>query len=399
MEPNTRLQYLLERLKAQSATTEELDELYRLVEQDLADVSINQAEAWLEEHDGQPLPAFDRQRWMEAADKILAADKLPPGTASRPAYRLHFLQKWGWAAAVVLLCGAAAYFLGRHRREQPAPVAAVKKTPDIPPGKNGAILTLANGSRIVLDSLGNGLVSTQQGTSIVLKNNGLQYTPGKTGAGETEYNTITTPKGRQFRVVLPDGTKVWLNAGSSLKFPVAFNGRERVAGLTGEAYFEVTKNAAQPFKLNIQQQVEIEVLGTSFNVKAYTNEQHTYTTLIDGAVRVSLAREGGHSVILKPGEQAQSGGSQTAVIRNANVEKAVAWKNGLFNFDGTGLKEMMQQLERWYNLEVVYEGNVPDVKFFGEMSRSLQLSDVLAGLERSNVHFRLEEGRRLVVMP
>ena len=104
-------------------------------------------------------------------------------------------------------------------------------------------------------------------------------------------------------------------------------------------------------------------------------------------------------MILKPGEQAQSGGSQTAVIRNANVEKAVAWKNGLFNFDGTGLKEMMQQLERWYNLEVVYEGNVPDVKFFGEMSRSLQLSDVLAGLERSNVHFRLEEGRRLVVMP
>ena len=399
MEQNTRLQYLLDRLTAHMATPEELDELTSLVDMDPGTASIDQVEAWLQEHDGQPLPAYDRQRWMEAADKILTADKLLPETDSKPVYRMHFLQRWGWAAAVVLLCGTAAYFLSHYHREKPAALAAVKKIPDIDPGKNGAILTLANGSHMVLDSLGNGVISTQNGTSVVLKNNGLQYTPGKPGTGDAEYNTITTPKGRQFRVVLPDGTKVWLNAGSALRFPVAFNGKERVTDLTGEAYFEVTKNATLPFKVRVQQQVEIEVLGTSFNVNAYTNEQNTYTTLIEGAVRVSLAHEAGHTVVLKPGEQVQSGGAQMAVTRNADVEKAVAWKNGLFNFEGVGLREMMRQLERWYNLEVVYEGNVPDVKFFGEMSRSLPLSDVLAGLERSDVHFRLEEGRRLTVMP
>ena len=165
MEQNTRLQYLLDRLTAHMATPEELDELTSLVDMDPGTASIDQVEAWLQEHDGQPLPAYDRQRWMEAADKILTADKLLPETDSKPVYRMHFLQKWGWAAAVVLLCGTAADFLSHYHREKPAALAAVKKIQDIAPGKNGAILTLANGSRMVLDSLGNGVISTQNGTS------------------------------------------------------------------------------------------------------------------------------------------------------------------------------------------------------------------------------------------
>jgi ferric-dicitrate binding protein FerR (iron transport regulator) len=252
---------------------------------------------------------------------------------------------------------------------------------------------------MVLDSAGNGVITRQNGTSVILKNDGLQYSPEDAGTGEMKYNTVTTSKGRQFRVVLPDGTKVWLNAASYLRFPVAFNAKERMVEFSGEAYFEVAKNAAQPFRLKVPGKIDLEVLGTVFNVNAYTNESNSYTTLVEGAVRISLTGKTGGAVVLKPGEQLQAGGPGMEVTRNANVEQATAWKNGLFNFEGVGLREMMRQLERWYDLEVVYEGNVPDVRFFGEMSRTLQLSDVLAGLERSDVHFRLEEGRRLVVMP
>lgn len=399
MEKKARLAYLLDRLATHTATEEELNELTGLVDQDDSGVAIDEVESWLQEHQQQPLPDYDQQRWMQVADQILRSDKLLTDPVARPAQRVHFLHKWGWAAAVVLLFGTGAWLINRYHQPKPASITAGTRLLDVDPGKNGAILTLGDGSQMVLDSAGNGIITRQNGTAVVLKNDGLQYTPEDPGTGEVKYNTITTSKGRQFRVVLPDGTKVWLNAASTLQFPVAFNGKERVVELTGEAYFEVARNASQPFKLKAAGKMDITVLGTAFNVNAYTNEKHSYATLVEGAVRISLTGEAGNAVILKPGDQAQADSAGMDVTRNANVEKAIAWKNGLFNFDGVGLREMMRQLERWYDLEVVYEGNVPDVLFFGEMSRTLKLSDVLTGLERSNVHFRLEEGRRLIVMP
>lgn len=396
MEQNTRLQYLLDRLVTYTATAEELLELNALV--DGHNDTINEVEQLLTP-DTSPLPAYDHSRWMSVADRILQSDKLLPETAAKPVYRVHFLHRWGWAAAVVLLLGTAAWLLNHYRMQQPPALMARKAMPDADPGSNGAVLTLADGSQVVLDSVNNGVISTQAGTSVQLKDNGLQYTPGGTGSEAVAYNTITTPKGKQFRVTLPDGTQVWLNAASVLQFPVAFTGKERIVELTGEAYFDVAKKAAQPFKVKVRKQMEVEVLGTGFNVNAYTNEKNMSTTLLEGVVRVSLTHEAGHTVILKPGQQAQSDNNELKILPDANVERAVAWKNGLFNFEGVSLREMMRQLERWYNLEVVYEGNVRDVQFFGEMSRSLKLSDVLAGLESSDVHFRLEEGRRLVVMP
>jgi transmembrane sensor len=395
MEPNTRLQYLLDRLVTYTASAEELLELNALVDRDQQ--TINEVEELLLE--ASPIPLYDHPRWMTAADKILEADKLLPDTAAQPVYRVHFLQKWGWAAAVVLVLGTSAYLLNHYQqRQQPATLAARKAVPDADPGSNGAVLTLADGSKVVLDSAHNGVITTQAGTSVRMQDNGLQYTPGSS-SDATAYNTITTPKGRQFKVALPDGTQVWLNAGSMLQFPVAFTGKERVVELSGEAYFEVAQQATQPFKLKVRKQLEVVVLGTGFNVSAYTNEKNIATTLITGAVRVSLPQEAQQTVVLKPGQQVQSENNQLKMIPDANIEKVMAWKNGLFNFEGVGLREMMRQLERWYNLEVVYEGNVRDVRFFGEMSRSLKLSDVLAGLESAEVHFRLEEGRRLVVMP
>ncbi|WP_436484173.1 FecR family protein [Chitinophaga sp. ARDCPP14] len=399
MEHHHRLAYLLDRLATHTATEEELDELTGWVDRDETGASIDDVEGWLKEHHSTALPAYNQQHWMQVADQILSSDKLSNDPVTKPLHRVHFLHKWGWAAAVVLLFGAAAWFISHYHRRQPVAVIAGNTLPDIAPGKNGAILTLADGSQMVLDSMGNGIITHQNGTTIVLKSNGLQYTQEAPGAGEMEYNTITTPKGRQFQVVLPDGTKVWLNAASSLQFPVAFKGKERRVELSGEAYFEVAGNAAQPFRVNVLRKMDIQVLGTGFNVNAYTNEKNSYTTLVEGAVSISLTNQTAGSVVLKPGDQLQTGDAGIKVTRNANVEKAIAWKNGLFNLEGVGLREMMRQLERWYNLEVVYEGNVPDVHFFGEMSRTLQLSDVLAGLERSDVHFRLEEGRRLIVMP
>ncbi|MGN7723108.1 FecR family protein [Chitinophaga sp. 22620] len=399
MEHNARLTYLLARLAAHDATEEELNELTALVDLGEPGATIEEVESWLQEHGQQPLPAYDGQHWMEVAGLILKSDKLAGDPVAKPVQRVHFLHRWGWAAAVIVLVAAGAWYFNQYHQPQPAPMVAGSQPPDVDPGRNGAVLTLADGSQMVLDSAGNGVITRQNGTTVILKNDGLQYSPEDAGTGEMKYNTVTTSKGRQFRVVLPDGTKVWLNAASYLRFPVAFNAKERMVEFSGEAYFEVAKNAAQPFRLKVPGKIDLEVLGTVFNVNAYTNESNSYTTLVEGAVRISLTGRTGGTVVLKPGEQLQAGGAGMEVTRNANVEQATAWKNGLFNFEGMGLREMMRQLERWYDLEVVYEGNVPDVRFFGEMSRTLKLSDVLAGLERSDVHFRLEEGRRLVVMP
>lgn len=395
MEQHTRLQYLLERLVAHTATPEELTELTALMEQDNGTTMEEVAQLLASE----ATTDYQHDHWMSVADRILAADKLPADPATTPVHRLPFLHRWGWAAAVVLLLGTAAYLLQHYQRPQPPALVTVPHQPDVAPGNNGAILTLADGSQVVLDSAGKGVITTQGNTRVMLKDNGLQYTPGGAANNAVAYNTITTPKGKQFHVVLPDGTQVWLNAGSVLQFPVAFTGKERQVDLSGEAYFEVAAKATQPFKVLVRKQLEIAVLGTGFNVSAYTNEESIATTLITGSVRVSLPHAILPPVILKPGQQARWEDQQLTIAPDANIEQAIAWKNGLFNFEGVGLREMMRQLERWYNLEVIYEGHVPDVRFFGEMSRSLKLSDVLSGLESAEVHFRLEEGRRLVVMP
>ncbi len=398
MELNARLTYLLERLASHTATAEELDELIALVDRDAPGASIDDAESWLEVHGGQPLPANSPKQWRQVADQILRSDKLPADPIAPPATRVHYLHKWWWAvAAVVLMAGGVWYF----NRNNPHPVRQMVRNAslDVAPGQTGAILTLADGSQLVLDSAGNGVITRQNGATVALRNGDLQYTPEQTVTGALQYNTITTARGRQFTITLPDGTKVWLNASSSLRFPVAFNGADRTVEFTGEAYFEVAANARQPFRVNVPDRINLEVLGTVFNINAYTNDRNSYTTLVNGAVKISPAGKTSGTVVLKPGEQLQATGSSFDVMGNTNVEKAIAWKNGLFNFDSVGLKDMMRQLERWYDLEVVYEGNVPNIMFFGEMSRKLKLSDVLNGLERSDVHFRLEEGRKLIVMP
>ncbi len=319
----------------------------------------------------------------------------------KPVRRIPFYKKaiWRAAAAVIILVGMGVYFFASNTAtdNNQQQLAQVIPTNQITGGQDGAVLTLMDGSTVVLDSLGNGLITTQSGTKVMLKNGQLIYDGDVTGVNVVGYNTMSTPKGRQFQMVLPDGSKVWLNAASSIRYPIVFTGAERLVEITGEAYFEVAHNAAKPFKVKVNEQTEIEVLGTHFNVNSYQNEETINTTLLEGAVRLKSAND---KIELRPGQQAKSTNTgNIKVLNSVNTDKVVAWKNGVFDFEDASLQEVMRQLERWYDIEVVYQGNIPKQEFYGKMGKDLSLDVVLSGLEKSNVHFKIEANRKLVVLP
>jgi ferric-dicitrate binding protein FerR (iron transport regulator) len=267
---------------------------------------------------------------------------------------------------------------------------------------------LADGTTIVLDSAGNTTLATQGNTHIIKLNNGqLAYRDAdqRTPATALQYNTISTPKGGQYEIILPDGSHVWLNAASSLRFPAAFTGNERIVALTGEAYFEVAKNPAQPFKVTFTGSAgdgQVEVLGTHFNINAYDDEANSKTTLLEGKVKISRPQSGmqdPNPEILNPGQQAAiADGVGNIKVLAVDADAAIAWKNGVFSFDNVDIKTVMRQIARWYDVEVVYEGALAAEKFEGEIPRSSTLADVFKILELSAVHFKIE-GRKVIVMP
>lgn len=267
---------------------------------------------------------------------------------------------------------------------------------DIAPGDNKAILTLANGSRMVLDSARNGLLVRKGSLNIEKTSDGqLRYVVDKDREMKEDssvaFNTINTPRGGEYQVILSDGTKVWINAASALKFPTAFNGHERTVELTGEAYFEVAKNADKPFYVKVND-MQVQVLGTSFNIMAYSDEPAIKTTLLEGSVRLAMGK---NSHLLQPGQQGIADHRGIAVV-NANTDEAIAWKNGYFEFNRCSIQDIMHQLSRWYDTDVVYESKVPGDEFVGKISRDAKLSQVLRILELSNVHFRIENKKIFV---
>lgn len=309
--------------------------------------------------------------------------------------KVRSLRRWWPAAAAAVLLGMGTWFVAGRLLKQRGTTAENRSGNEIRPGRQGAVLTLADGTEVVLDSMRNGVVTTQGATTLVLQNGRLSYDDGRAGSPSPDaYNTITTPPGRQFQVVLPDGTKVWLNAASVLRYPVAFSDAERKVKVEGEAYLEVAADAARPFIVDVAGKTEIQVLGTSFNINAYHDEKIHRTTLLQGRVRVKAA---GEESILVPGQEAVTAGRLT-VNQHANLAQAVAWKNGVFDFENASLETVMRQLSRWYDVEVVYENQVPAITFGGEMGRDLELKDVLEFLEGSGVRFRIE-GRKLIVSP
>jgi len=306
--------------------------------------------------------------------------------------------RWIAAAIVLFLLTGVAYVLWI---KSPAATPLAHQTPrganDIAPGSDGALLTLADGSTLVLDTARNGALADQGNTRLVKRDHGqLSYEPAAGGV-EILYNTLSTPRGKQFRVQLPDGSRVWLNSASSLRYPTAFRGPSRKVIVTGEAYFEVAGNAAMPFIVEAGGQ-ELKVLGTRFNINAYPDEASLNTTLLEGSVKLQHADR---EVMLRPGEQSQLT-EQTGfrLIDHADLEGAVAWKNGFFSFRHADIRTVIRQLSRWYDLDVEYQGNpLASQSFSGEIGRNLGLADLLNGLQLTQVHYRIEQGKKLVILP
>jgi ferric-dicitrate binding protein FerR (iron transport regulator) len=302
-------------------------------------------------------------------------------------------RKWaGYAAAAAILGFAIMFFWQRAEVRPKSPLVQTQAPADIAPGGTGAVLTLADGSKVELDSLGNGVVASQGGTRAVLQNGRLRY-EGDEPSGPISYNTISTPRGRQFQLRLPDGTQVWLNAASSLTFPTSFSDTVRNVSITGEAYFEVAHNTEAPFLVNIRPGHTVKVLGTKFNINAYPDEPAISTTLLEGAVE---AAAGAEKTILRPGFQATMDNNGLSVTA-ADIASAVAWKNGLFIFQKTDIRTVMRQICRWYDVEVTFEGKTAEKRLTGEVYRNYTLQQALAVLQEADLHFRVD-GRRVTVL-
>ena len=338
------------------------------------------------------------------AERLLAQihEKIQP---QRTRSRLFSLKGRGWqrlavAALVLLIAGKAVLFFlpaSPSKRTAMAPGQPTNYAHDLPPGRNNAILTLADGHTITLDSAANGGLAQQGNTKVIKLNGQIAYTKtGSAQAGEAILlNTISTARGNQYQLILSDGSKVWLNAASSLRFPTAFSGKERRVEVTGEAYFEIAKNPSMPFKVQTGSG-EIDVLGTHFNINAYTDESSVKTTLLEGAVAI---RKETALQMLAPGQQAEfSPNGGITLPKNVDVTQETAWKDGFFWFNNTDIHSLMRQVSRWYDVEVEFQGNIADDGFTGKIPRNVPLSKLLNVLEQYELHFKIE-GKKIIVLP
>ncbi|HEY8387722.1 MAG TPA: FecR domain-containing protein [Parasegetibacter sp.] len=369
----------------------------------------------------------------------LSPDAIPDTTGNKSFFRRYFIGiavgTWAAAACLAILIGLGAYMwlslrIEEETGKQGGQLAGSVLKNDIQPGIDGAVLTLANGQQIVLDTASPGIIAAEAGAELELKQGQLSYNIAGVEAGsgaaegEVQWHMLTTPKGRQFNLRLPDGSRVWLNAASSIRFPVTFNNKERRVVVTGEAFFEVVPvfanlNTASgpisaskvsnhqkvPFIVSTSRQ-EIEVLGTQVNINAYDDEDFEKTTLLTGSVKVTSkmnAAENNAStadkagVMLVPGQQvAVASDGKLGQIRNVQTDQVIAWKNGYFLFESNTIAFIMKQASRWYDVEVVYEGNPPLEKLSGEIPRTVPLSQFLEMLQFTGIRFAVE-GQRIIV--
>ena len=313
--------------------------------------------------------------------------------------RMSKIILWGTsiaAAILIIISIGSNFFLEKEIKLVEKEIAP--SIYDKNPGGNKAVLTLADGTKILLDDANNGTIAEQGGIQISKAADGsiIYAMPeiAENSSGNILFNTIETPKGGKYQIILPDGSKVWLNSVSSLRFPAIFNGKERKVELSGEAYFEVVKNTTQPFIVKTHD-MNVFVTGTQFNVMAYTDENYSATTLVEGSVHVSNHNS---NMVLKPGEQVVANEGANLRKRITDVEQNIAWKNGLFQFNDSDIRTVMNQISRWYDVSIEYQGEVPEKYFGGYISRDSQLSQVLKMLELSGVQFKLEENK-LIVLP
>jgi len=374
--PNERLTYLLVQASRKQATAEEYDELLGLIQGDSTGDVLQELDELHAPAAVTPFTEHERDAMFEA---VLSADR--PTKVVRP-----FFRRWMAAAAVIALIAGTYFFVARNNTQAP-PVA--QKPANLPPGHQGAILTLSNHQQIVLDSAANGSLANEGGTTVQKTNGQITYIAGNTNT--VLYNTMTTPRGRQFQLVLPDGSRVWLNASSSITYPTAFTGNERKVTVTGEAYFEVQHDASKPFSV-VTAKETVTVLGTHFNVMAYDDEPAIHTTLLEGSVKVSA---GGQNNIIRPGEEAVLA-NNSLQVKKTDTTNAVAWVRGQMALENATIETVMRQVSRWYNVDVKLEGDMPPTKFFGMIDRNVYLPDLLSVLEAKGFQTRME-GNTLIV--
>lgn len=386
-----RFQQILKRYESGVATPEEI----RFVEHyfDSLDLINKDADPFADMTPGASSQLKEKLRsklWASISESSEADDQA--GEKIRPLYK--GLKRFAAAALILIALGTGLYFILNKTSNPDSTSQVVQNVLSaglIQPGHSGAVLTLADGSTIVLDSASNQQVALQGGTAILNKDGQLQY---KKGSAETAQkavtmNTLTTPKARQYSLVLPDGTKVWLNASSSLTFPTAFAGGERKVTLKGEAYFEVVHDASRPFKVMAAGQ-EIKDIGTAFNVSAYADEPGMKATLVEGIIEVAGRR-------LRPGQAAIASENGQLTVKEVNIAEATAWKNGKFIFEKEDIQNVMRKLARWYDIEVQYHGALPQVTFTGSISRFDDINRILEKITyTSGIHFQIKE-RRIIV--
>jgi transmembrane sensor len=421
-----------------NCSPEEVDQLMNLLKEE---TYKQQADEWigqqvsLQKDDLQPADAAIRERLSLRLQSILETEE--DTNAENPVNYLR-RNRWWLSAAAILILFSAGTWLWLNRSTIPPKAAVVQEKPksqlknDVQPGGNKAMLTLGNGATIMLDSAHTGALAQQGNTLVVKLNNGqLLYNhtakngassftidpadsrhPDKVGNSPLTYNTLTTPRGGQYQLVLPDGSTVWLNAASSIRFPTAFTGNERNVEITGEAYFEVKtlrlrSGQKMPFIVK-KGEMQVEVLGTHFNINAYDDEPSSKVTLLEGRVKVradgrrQTAENANDEVVLKPGEQASvsqsSHKSHTIPVQTVDLEEVTAWKNGAFQFNGATIETVMRQISRWYDVEVEYKGNI-SLHFAGTISRNVNISQVLEMLEKAGGIKTTIKGNKVIVTP
>ena len=370
--------------------------------------SFQQSEAWNDELAGpaQVVETTLLQRLKQSIQDHEASGEMMYNNT--PVRRLFTLRKVAAAAAILIMLSASIwYFLARIPKAEMAKTENTRAAnqQDVAPGGNKAILTLADNSTIILDSAANGQLTQQGKTTVIKSGDGKLVYNAKaltTDHAPLTYNTLTTPRGGQYQLILPDGSKVWLNAASSITYPTAFVGKERKVTISGEAYFEVAPvllRSGQKMPFLVQQgDMTVQVLGTHFNVNGYDNEAALMTTLLEGSVRVT---KGSSVTVLKPGEQAvagKAGNNNISVVNDPDITEVMAWKNGQFAFNDATIESIMHQVERWYDVEIVYDAKVSK-HFIANIPRSVPLSELLKLLELTDqVHFKIQ-GRKITVLP
>lgn len=388
-----RLDMLFNLYYEEKATSQEIEELFTLIRDAKNDEHLAQLlkEAW------EKLQVEERPFSTEISDKILNSilgEVFHENDQAEEKVRsLHWIRYV--AAAAIFLVAIGFYRIYHKPDSKSLIVSAPKKEADIAPGGNRALLTLSDGSTIILDSAHNGLLAQQGFTEVNKTEDGRLVYHSKAADSVSltpPMNMLSTPKGGQYQIVLPDGSKAWLNASSSIRFPAAFTKNERIVEITGEVYFEVAKDKTKPFRVLFKDS-EVEVLGTTFNIMAYQDELASKTTLVEGLVK--LKNQKGNKQ-LKPGEQGSVQENGQIVLAMVDVDIAIAWKSGLFYFRDAGIEEIMRQTSRWYDIEIKYNGNIPVRQFTGKVSRNVNISELLSMLRYAGVNCWIEDNKVVV---